>query len=93
MLFDIPQLPTPNAEFDPRAKKIPDRVKVALALHQQAQVAAQDIAVGHTTDHRQRRIDALEHGPQWLQQMPHQRQTGHRREVVVELLDDQLAQL
>ena len=55
----LPSSPTLRQRMD---AEIPDRVKVALALHQQAQVAAQDIAVGHTTDHRQRRIDALDTG-------------------------------
>lgn len=69
------------------AAQVLDRVEIALALHQQAQVAAHDVAGGHTGAHRQRRIDASEHWGERLQEVPDQGQAGGRGELVVELLD------
>ena len=64
-----------------------DGVEVALALHQQPQVAAQDVAVAHAGAYRQRRVQPCQHRRQGLQVVPHQGQASHRGEVVLELLD------
>jgi hypothetical protein len=47
---------------DPVAMQVLDRVEVALALHQQTQVAAHDIAGGHAAAHRQGCIDVSKRG-------------------------------
>jgi hypothetical protein len=62
-------------------------VEVALALHQQTDVAAHDVAAAHAAAHRQRRIEPAPRRLQRLQVVTHQRQSGHRREVVGQLLD------
>ena len=58
---------------------------MALALHEQADAAANDVAVGYAALDVQCRIEPTEHGSQGLQVVPHQRQASHRREVVVTL--------
>ena len=58
------------------AAKVLDGVEVALALREQAQVAAYDVAAGHAGAHRQSGIDAFEHGAQPLQMLAHQRQAA-----------------
>jgi hypothetical protein len=49
-----------------------DGVEVALALHQQAQVAAHNVAGGHAGAHWQGSIDVSEHGREGPQEMPDQ---------------------
>jgi hypothetical protein len=73
------------------ATKVLDRVKVGLALHQQTQVAAQDVAVGNAIGYRQRRIDALEGRCELVQIMADKGEPRYRGEVIVELLDEQWA--
>jgi plasmid replication initiation protein len=73
------------------AAEVLNRVEVRLALHQQAHVDAHGVAVLHPAAHCQRLVDLLEHRCQSLQVMAHQRKSRHRREVVIELLDDQCA--
>jgi len=70
-----------------------DRVEVGLALHQQAHVAAHDVAGLHAGAHRHRLVDLLEDRRQPLQVVAHQHEAGHGREVIVQLLDDQRAHL
>jgi hypothetical protein len=69
------------------APMVLDRVEVALALDQQAQVAAHDVAVAHAGAHRQGRIQPRQHRRQSLEMVSHQCQPGYRREVVLELPD------
>lgn len=69
------------------AAEVLDGVKVALALHQKTQVAAQDVAVGNPVGNGQRGINLLEHRRQLIQVMTHRSQTRYRCEIVVQLLD------
>ena len=69
------------------AAQVLDGVEVALALHQQTQIAAHDVARGRNRTHRQRRIDVGQRRSERLQEVPDQGQAGGRAEVVVELLD------
>ena len=73
------------------ATEVLDGVEVALALHEQAKVAANNVAVGHAALDRQGSIEPSERGLQGQQVVADQGQASYRREVVVELLDDQLA--
>ncbi|CUJ22113.1 Uncharacterised protein [Achromobacter xylosoxidans] len=66
-------------------------VEVALALHEQAQIAAQDVAGSHARSHGKGGIEPGQRRCQALKVMAHQRQPRHRGEVVVQLLDDQRA--
>jgi len=73
------------------AAEVLDRVEVGLALHEQPDVAAKDVAGLHARAHRQRAVDLLEHRHQPLQVVAYERKAGHRRQVVGQLLDDQWA--
>ena len=73
------------------ATEVLDGVEVALALHEQAQVAANDVAVDNTALERQSSIEPRDCGLQGRQVVANKGQPGHRGKVVVELLDDQLA--
>ena len=73
------------------ATQILDGVEVALAtppsLHQQAKLAANDVAGGHAGAHRQGRVDIGQYRSERLQEMPDQGQAGGGGQVVIELLD------
>jgi hypothetical protein len=69
------------------AAQVLDGVEVALALYQQTEVAAHDVAGGHAGAHRQGRVDVGKYRGERLQEMPDQSQAGGRGEVVVELHD------
>ena len=71
------------------AAEVLDRVEVALALHEQTQIAAQDVAAEHTALDGQRCIELIEHRSHRPEEMTYQGQSGNRREVVIQLLDDQ----
>ena len=62
---------------EPVAAHVLDRAEVALALQQQAQVAANDVAVGKPGSHRQGRIDAREHRFYSVEIVPHKGHTGN----------------
>ena len=68
-----------------------DGIKVALALHQQTDIAVPNAAVADPAFDWQRRIKPAEHRPDRLEVMPHHGPARHRREVVVQLTDNQFA--
>ena len=63
------------------APMVLDSVKVALALHEQSELAAKDAAVGYACAHRQRLVQQFEYRLEALEMVPYQRQSGHRGEV------------
>lgn len=81
------QQPTIRIEYASAEVTLPTEV----ALRQQAQIAAQNIAVRNAARDGQCRIEPTPNRLQGLQIMAHQRKTSDRGEVVVELLDDELA--
>jgi hypothetical protein len=66
-------------------------VEVALALHEQADAAAQNVAPSHAPLDWQRGIEPTEHWVCLLQLVPLNGRGGQRREVTVERLERQLA--
>lgn len=54
-------------------------------------ITSDDVAVGNSTIDGHSRIDSGEHGLHSHEMVADQGKSGHRREVVVELLDDQFA--
>ena len=64
-----------------------DGVEVALALHQQPEVAAQDVAAGHARAHRQRLVELRPLPRKPREQLAHQGQTAYGGQFVIQLLD------
>ena len=72
---------------EPVATHVLDRAEVALALDEQTEVAANDVAVGNPASDRQGRIQASEHRCDSVEIVTHQGQAGGGGEVIAELLD------
>jgi len=72
---------------EPITSKAFDGIEVALALREQADIAAHQGAGRQPAAARPLGVQALEQGIETLEMVTDKSQTGHRREVITELLD------